>query len=193
MRPQILITSADVDKLKQKARKLKRESGMQHVEALDVVAKSAGFDHWHHVSESAKTFEPTETAYYFGVIIAMDIKDAMDFRDESGRFVEDDYAYVLCASDLHQALCEALDDDGIPFREKYSEAELKEWAGDDLMNYGFFRFSDLKTPASVDDVMKIVRECSFWPPQYIWFKGTFQESPSDQAIDDDGEVVGVHF
>ncbi len=60
MRPQILITSSDVEKLKQRARKLKRESGILHREALDQVAKAVRFYHWHHVSDSAKAFEPTE-------------------------------------------------------------------------------------------------------------------------------------
>ena len=92
MRTKIIISSTDVEKLKQKARKLRKDSGISHHDALDLVAQSAGFNHWHHVSESAKTFKPTEQAYYFGVIIAMDIKDAMDFRDPSGRFVEDPFA-----------------------------------------------------------------------------------------------------
>lgn len=193
MRHQFLITTADVEKLRQKARKHKRESGVSHHEALDQVAKGAGFDHWHHVSELAKSFAPTESAYYSGVVIAMDIKDAMDFYDETGMFVEDHNAFALCASDLYMAMCEAVGDDGIPLREKYSEAEFKELADDDLLNYSFFRFTGSLIPERSDDVVALVRKCSFWPPQYIWHKGKFQESPSDQALDDDGRIVGIRF
>lgn len=194
MQRQILIDSASVEKLKQKARKLKKDSGMPHHQALDATAMDAGFAHWHHVSESAKALAPTETAYHFGIIIAMDVKDAMDFHDETGSFVEDPHAFALCADDLYRNLVDAVDEeDGVQFREKYSESELKEWATDDLMNYCFFRYTGNPIPEQIDDVMAHIRKCSFWPPVFIWFKGSFQESPSDNALNTDGEIVGIRF
>lgn len=189
----ILVTAATVEKLKQKARKIKREAGIKHNEALDQVARQAGFNHWHHVSESAKTFEPTETAYHFGVIVAMDVKDAMDFRDPTGNFVEDPYAYALCAKDLYQSFLDATDEDGTPYRDQYSDEEIHEWANDDMMNLVFFRFTSEEMPENVDKVVSMVRECSFWPAQYIWFKGEFRESLDDFAYDDEGEVAGIRF
>ena len=97
MNIQILLTSKDVEHLKQKARKLKQEEGITHTQALDKIAQRAKFNHWHHVCESYKRIEPTETAYRSGVIIAMDIKDADDFYDEENLFVEDEYGY-FCPS-----------------------------------------------------------------------------------------------
>lgn len=192
MRPQIIISSADVEKLKQKARKLKKDGGTPHHEALDQVAQSAGFNHWHHVSESAKAFKPTEQAYYFGVLIAMDVKDAMDFRDPSGRFIEDDLAFALCADDIY-AYSREVDDDEAADEDRHYEEDKNEWMQDMLMNYIFFRYVGTDIPARVEDVVALVRECSFWPPEFIWHRGTFQESPSDHAIDDDGEIVGIRF
>lgn len=193
MRTQIIISATNVEKLKQKARKLKKGSGIPHNEALNQVAKAAGFNHWHHVSESAKTFEPTEQAYYFGVIIAMDVKDAMDFRDPSGRFVEDHFAESLCSDDIY-AFVREMDEDGESVDDDHNyEADKQDWMMDELMNFVFFRYTGSTIPDTVDEVVNMVRECSFWPPQFIWHKGTFQESPSAVALDEDGEVVGIRF
>ena len=194
MRTQIIISSADVEKLKQKARKLKKDSGTPHHESLDQVAQAAGFNHWHHVSESAKAFKPTEQAYYFGVIIAMDVKDAMDFRDPAGGFVEDPLAFALCADDIYAFSREVDgDDDEGAGEDPHYEEDKNEWMQDEMMNYVFFRHTGSNVPEHVNDVVAMVRECSFWPPVFIWHKGSFQESPSDHAIDEDGEIVGIRF
>ena len=175
MRTQIIITSASVEKLKQKARKLKRERSISHHEALDRVAKEAHFNHWHHVAESAKAFEPTERAYYFGVIIALDIKDAMDFRDPNDRFVEDSSAFALCADDIYRYIREADEDSDMLATDYHYEEDRLEWMEEGLMNFVFFRYTGLTVPGCVDEVVKIVDECSFWPPEFIWHKGSFQE------------------
>lgn len=193
MRTQIIISSANVEKLKQKARKLKKDNGVPLHEALDQVARATGFNHWHHVSESAKAFKPTEQAYYFGVIIAMDVKDSETFHDSSGTFVEDEFAFSLCADDLYEILCESVDDNDVPMRDKYSEDELKEWAQDDIMNYVFYRFTGKDIPERAEDVVDMVRPYSFWPPTLIWLRGAIQDSPSNTAIDEDGNIVGVRF
>lgn len=181
MRTQSIISSADVEKLKQSARKLKKSSGIFHHEALDQVARSAGFNHWHHVSESLKSFEPTEHAYYFGVIIAMDVKDAMDFSDSSGGFIEDPYAFTLCADDIYAHIREENDDaiDDLDYEE-----DRRDWMFDGLANFVFFRHTNATVPESVDEVMNIVSKCSFWPPEYIWHRGAFQERPRNLVLSD---------
>ncbi|TVT57570.1 MAG: hypothetical protein FHK80_08650 [Azoarcus sp. PHD] len=194
MRTQIIISSKTVEKLKQNARRLKKEDGISHHEALDQVAKKVGFDHWHHVSESAKAFAPTEQAYYFGTIIAMDVKDGMDFHDPSGAFVEDNLAPALCTDDIYEFVRTAEAEDGeIDTSDPTYQEDLKEWASDISMNYTFFRYTGAEIPANVEDVVKLTSKCCFWPPEFIWHKGAFQESPSDVALDDDGEVAGVRF
>ncbi|MDP2431808.1 MAG: hypothetical protein Q8O33_07235 [Pseudomonadota bacterium] len=193
MHTQYIIASADVERLKQKARKLKRDSGISHHDALDQIAKAAGFNHWHHVSESAKAFKPTEQAYYFGVIIAMDVKDAMNFRDPSGRFKEDPLAYAICADDIYSFIREADDEGEFDTTGQEYKSDLEDWFSDAIMNYLFFRYTGPDVPDSVEDVVTMVRECSFWPPEFIWHKGTFQECPSHDALNEDGEIVGIRL
>lgn len=193
MRTQIIITSATVEKLKQKARKLKKDNGIPHHDALDQVAQSAGFNHWHHVAESAKAFEPTEQAYYFGVLIAVDIKDAMDFHAPTGQFVEDAAAFAVCADDMYAYMREADEDDDTVDADPHYEEDKREWMMDELMNYVFFRHTGHSIPENIELVVEAVREFSFWPPIFIWHKGTFQECPSDDALDEEGNIVGLRF
>lgn len=42
-------TTAQVEDLKKKAKRLQRNGGGKHTDLLDRVAKGAGYDHWHHV------------------------------------------------------------------------------------------------------------------------------------------------
>ena len=192
----ILISSKDTEKLKQKARKLKRTENLPHHEALDRVAVEAGFQHWHHVCEGAKQFEPTERAFYAGCIIAMDVKDADGFNSENDVFIVDDNAWVLCRDDLLASLANSVDEDdpqGRPCRETLTPEQLEEWLQDDLMNYTFFRLhSETKAP-SINDVLQLVKERSFWPPQFIWLTGEFYDTYDIPATDEDGNIVGVRL
>lgn len=186
-----IIPSTAVEKLKQKARKLKRSTGTPHHKALDLVAQESGFNHWHHVAESAKNFEPSEQAYYFGLVIAMDIKDAQEFSDESGRFIEDDLMFSLCYDDLYQDFCHSVDEDGVAMHKKYAEERLTEIVQDDLINYVFFRYTGSDIPNNVESVIDTVRECSFWPPQLVWLRGEMFDSYDVQALDGDRNVMGI--
>ena len=174
---QKFVTLNTVEKLKQAARKLKREIGITHTEALELTAKQAKFDNWHQITEAAKLISPAEAAYQSGVIIAMDIKDAEDFHDETGEFVKDDHAKDLCRDDLYRAYVESPDEeDGVPLREKYSASELREEVEEDLENYVFFRYTKDVLPKTIEEVKELVSECSFWQPRFIWFKGSFQDN-----------------
>lgn len=53
----ITTSAATVDSLKKQAKKLQRKSGGKHADLLNRVAKSAGYDHWHHVTLCLKEFE----------------------------------------------------------------------------------------------------------------------------------------
>lgn len=50
-------SAATVDGLKKQAKKLQRKSGGKHADLLNRVAKSAGYDHWHHVTLCLQEFE----------------------------------------------------------------------------------------------------------------------------------------
>lgn len=167
-----IVTSAVLEQFKQKARKLKRASGLPHHQALEAVAKEAGFNHWHHVVDCAQVTDLTEKAYYGGLILAMDVKDAEGFRDPKKRFVEDPQAFAMCAADMLEAIKNSENEDGKPLTE-FAADELKQIMEEDMMNYVFFRYTGLECPKDIDGVLELVADCSFWPPRYVWLKNEF--------------------
>lgn len=53
----ISTSTATVDDLKKQAKKLQRKGGGKHADLLNRVARSAGYDHWHHVTLCLKETE----------------------------------------------------------------------------------------------------------------------------------------
>jgi hypothetical protein len=66
MPKEYVFSVATFGKWKQQARALKRSGHMPHHQALDHIAKSKGFDNWHHLITEAKLNSVSETAYSFG-------------------------------------------------------------------------------------------------------------------------------
>ena len=50
----ISTSTAAVESLKKQAKKLQRKAGGKHADALDRVARGAGYIHWHHVTQCLK-------------------------------------------------------------------------------------------------------------------------------------------
>lgn len=183
-----IITSVELEKLKQKARKLKKSAGIPHHEALEQVAKAMGLPSWHQVAESAQVTSQTEKAYFTGFIVATDFKDAETFNIEDA-FVEDHQALEFCQRDLEEAYRRGCEEEGEPA----TEEDVREFLQDSDMNYVFFRFVGKDVPLTVEDAVKLVREHSFWPPQLMWLRGEFVDTYYEDALNADGELVGVRF
>jgi hypothetical protein len=179
MRYYNIFTSADVEKFKQKARKLKRETGIPHYQALEQVAQDAGLPNWHHITKYAAITSLNETAFRHGIVICMDIKEGWDFRAQEAGFVEDWDVSYFAENDLRQNYLNSEDDDGILFSESNTPEELAEYFenndGDStwMMNDMFFRFVGTEIPSELEQVLAIVRKYSFWQPYYVWIQGTF--------------------
>lgn len=55
-------TAARVEQLKKQAKRLKSTKGGKHADLLNAVAKTAGYDHWHHVTLCLDQTERSESA-----------------------------------------------------------------------------------------------------------------------------------
>jgi len=184
-----IVPNIALEKLRQKARKLKRDQNIRHYQALDNVALESGFDHWHHAVDSAKLTSLTENAYYNGFVIAMDVKDAQSFTDPQNRFVEDERFRYLVRSEFIATYKSELELDGVTL----TDEEIKDDVETDMQNYIFFRYQGLDIPKSVDAGLKMVAECSYWPPMYLWLNGEYVDTFAASAMDSDGNVVGIRF
>lgn len=191
---QRIIKTPDVERLKQKARKLKREKSIPHTQALDEVAKEARFNHWHDVVQSNSLIIPAEKAIADGVVMAFDVKDGMDIDTSDGILVEDDLLLFLTQNQLYEIYSNFIEEDdeqGRKLKDIYPEKELKGYFVDEC-SFMFFRLEP-GTVHTLDEVLALARKNSFWPPFYIWIKGEIFDTRNMPAQDDNGNVVGVRF
>ena len=87
----VVIPAFVVERLRRKAKKLHRETGIAHHAALDAVAQEGGaFPNWHHLIEAAKATEPTERAFKTGLVVGIDRKEAADVPSSLKEFMHDE-------------------------------------------------------------------------------------------------------
>lgn len=170
-----IVPNIALEKYRQQAKKLKQATGIPHYQALDQVVKTKGFNHWHHAIESAKATSITEKAFYAGLIICMDIKEAQDFDVSNGSFVADDRFPYLVKSDFIESMKNQIDDEGHKIVDGMSEEEIDALVEEDMYNYVFYRWQNENLPENMDEVQERISECSYWPAISIWFKGEFYD------------------
>lgn len=189
-----VISTQNVERMKQKARKLKREKAITHTQALDEVARAARFNHWHEVVQANAHFIPTETALAEGYVLAFDTKDGMDIDTSDGVLIEDHLLEMLTQHQLFEIYSNFIDEDDEkrrPYKEIYPDDELRENFVDES-TFMFFRLKDT-TDKSLKDVLALTRQYSFWPPYYIWIKGELFDTHNLPVEDDSGNTIGVRF
>ncbi len=192
------IPTKALEKLKQKARNIKRERNIPHHEALEIVAQEAGLQNWHQVTNAVDATKPAERAFTSGCVIAMDMKQGQDFNSDDGIFIEDQFLCFYAQKTLYENFINAVDeydDRNEPDRKRceiHSEDELREWFGDEMDNTMFFRLTKADVD-SIKELLMLVRERSFWPPRFVWIKGEFFDTYDLPAVDDGNQVIGVRF
>lgn len=189
-----VISTQNVERMKQKARKLKREKAITHTQALDEVAKVARFNHWHEVVQANAHFIQAETALAEGCVLAFDTKDGMDIDTSDGVLIEDHLLEMLTQHQLFEIYGNFIDEEdaqGRPLKEIYPDDELRENFVDES-TFMFFRLNDAKDK-SLKDVLALTRQYSFWPPYYIWLKGELFDTHNLPVEDDSGNTIGVRF
>jgi hypothetical protein len=176
-----VVSSKTVQQLKQKAKQYKRSLSITHTEALELVAQKAGFANWHQATQANALILPAEQALKSGTIIGMDLKDGMDYFDsitEDQTFIHDEFLPMVCASSFRKRmLCNPDPDDelGRLPTETMTDDEFEEWFQSCLHDNVYFRLNDKITAQSVDQVLKLLKERSFWPAFYVWFQGELYE------------------
>ncbi|QYK05822.1 plasmid-related protein [Shewanella zhangzhouensis] len=190
-----VISSQNVERLKQLARKLKREQSIPHHQALEIVAINAGFNHWKEVTESHSRYLPTETAFLSGVVLAFDLKEASELSVIDSALIRDHLLEVFTENSLrlyHRNLEDEDDNEGRTLGETLSDVELD----DDFRHFACFEHYRLNPEISlntVEEVLELARKYSFWPPEFIWIRGKLIDTGSLPATDEMGNTVAIRW
>lgn len=191
-----LIPQEAISRLKQRARRMKREKDIPHHEALEITAKAAGFDNWHQVAEAAEKCKPIEDAYRRGFLLAFDPSEVPDTEDEDSPLKWEPYAFNLLQDRLFENYASQLDEedsDERPISETLDPSDLKEYFNDDWGSMYFFRLKHSGQVATIEQLLSLVSKHSFWPPHFVFFKGNLVNTHRQPALNADGEVVGIRF
>lgn len=190
-----VITTSNVERLKQSARKLKREACIPHHQALDIVAQKAGFQHWHQVVQANAHLAPAETALSQGYILAFEEREGADVSTYDGSLIEDHLIEILVQSQLLAMYGDTVDEEDPEQRclkDLLTPSELKAEFEEDFP-FRFFRLSEDVECSTLHQLFDIVRERSFWMPIFVWCKGEFIDTHQLPATDDSGRIVGVRL
>ncbi len=191
-----LVSQKAISRLKQRARRMKREKDIPHHEALEITAKAAGFDNWHQVAEAAEKCRPIEDAYFHEFLLAFDPSEVPDTEDEGSPLNWEPYAFELLQDRLFENYASQLDEedpDERPISETLDPRDLKEYFSDDWSSMYFFRLKHSEQVATIEQLLSLVNKHSFWPPRFVFSKGKLVDTYGQPALNADGEVVGIRF
>lgn len=180
----MLVTPQDIEKAKQKARQLKKETGIKHTEALEqVMPKISGYHvTWKMFSDWAAETKPDYEALHNGIVIGIDMKDSMDYTDDHGEavFKRGEFIHMLAApilfNEFENRIVEECDEDqenlGKKYKDAYEENELKEWFSDYINGMEFFRpVRSLDLEEEYDFLCELIHQAFFFGPIIVMHQG----------------------
>lgn len=212
-------TATAISKIKSNAKKIKAAQDIQLTKALDISAKEAGYEHYHHAARcAAKTLENKNSTQ----------KEADDFKDQvkalfkkrtemrlkfetAPNYLADGCIFVM--QDNDEGYLNAPNVFGrfpppnvvstrqmlelyMTRYEREDEETPREYLEsffDDFSNLNFYKFFFSDKFSKVDDVLKEVGKYSFWMPEYVILHGVMYDTHGAPSTDQDGNTVGFRF
>lgn len=157
-----------------------RRGPITHCQALDEVAREHAFPHWRGVAAARSRSAAAEQVFRKGFVIAMDIKEAMDF-DCSAGFVDDPLVTHLAIDRLvteriaerraspspavyyHDPdLGNAWEESDFDFQQEYEDLGL---------NMAILCYAGSIPISSPGVATHLLCDLCFWRPELIWFEG----------------------
>jgi len=169
-----LIQQRVVSRLKQRARRMKRDKNIPHHEALELTAQAVGFDNWHQVVDAAEMCRPTEEAFRRGFFLAYDPSEVPDMEREGFPLHWERDAFCLLKEELFKCYASQSDEEdpeGRPISETSYLDEHREYFEADWESMYYFRLKKPSQATSTDQLLDLIHEKSFWLPRYVFAKG----------------------
>ena len=193
---QIIVTSIQIEKFKQKARELKREQQISHTQALDLVAKKCGFEHWHQVILCNEPCKASDLAISKGCVLAFDFSESDEIGLEHDLFLYDSYLEFAIKPKMFEMYSNSIDVDDEQNRlnkETLSPDELEHYSEEYASDFRYFRLPENLGKKPLKEIIELIKNEVFWMPMHIWLQGTLVDLHHLPAEDDNGEIVGIRF
>ncbi len=162
---QIIITAVAVSRLKKKAKRRQRETGRPHHALLDEVAKEAGFNHWHHVTEALEYTRIAEQRFRSGLYVLMDVKEGLDLIGED--FQIDPEALPL----RYQFIFDWMNSIDIDEEDDLDPLSAKEIEDAINHDYVLLRYCGEEQLPHIGNAIEWFVKHTFWLPSIIWVRG----------------------
>ena len=175
-----LLSSKTVSMLKQRARDLKRNTNMSHIQALDFVASDIGIGHWKGVTEAAARYKPFEQAMKTGLVVAFDRKDSPEPAEPADNLVH--WAFGLdprLREDIRNwwaDLPAEYEDDpqGRPNRVVFGEDAIEETCEDMFWGLDVFIVPEVSKDLTLTQSLNgFVIPNAHFTPFFAWLQGRF--------------------
>lgn len=158
-----------IHQIKFEAKQLKKEHGIQHSKALEIVSKAHGFQDWHHANQVADTYTTPVPVKFKDNTSFRFIMDRKDFSgSRNADYFEDDELFEFVLS----------------FGLKKGLTEIQ--ASERLEDLIFLRHKTA-LPDSALQACTIINRDFFFPPICLWLNGL--EHTSATALNDESNVV----
>ena len=125
----------------------------------------------------------------------MGVKNEFDTNSDS-IFIGDGSLAILCSNDILEETLNAIDESdpaGRKFKEIESLVQTQQFHENDMEQLVFYRHQNTTNLSSYNDVLRLVAQESFWPPEYIWLNGEFYNTSLCPSVDDDSSIRGVQW
>lgn len=175
-----LVPARAVSLYRREAKRRSRSSDLSFCQGLDIVARENRFANWRAVIEAQTASAVAELEFVDGFVIAMDIKEGMDFDSSSGFVADPLIDMVAIARIVADNLAEKraspspvdyYDDDNA--RDQWEEHDFdpdeeREWVQESHL---FFRYAGDMPIDSMHAACKHLCAIWFWRSIWMWFRG----------------------
>jgi hypothetical protein len=166
------IPTKAVNRLKELAKNLKRQSKLSHTEALDKIAEDHNFVNWHHVIELYRPYQYAEHAFKDGCVIAVEWgnEESLSLNEI---FIQDELLEVVCEDHLvrwHLG-CPNYDDPELrSYGNSLDIVEQQEFLQDSFQPLSWFRINEKFWNKSEVEILDLVHEATFFMPELTIIK-----------------------
>jgi hypothetical protein len=177
-----IIPAVTLSKLKKRAKEIQRSTQQPHHEVLDQLARERRLPNWHHLTLHAEETVLAETAFRSGVVIGIDLKEAMDSGDGDENFRLDERVGFFCRPGLIEFLLKTWKEDGTrdartePRDEVEELREAEDYADNQTV---YYRYVGKKPVRNVYEAFTLAASMNYFPPDFVWLKGKLFEHPDE--------------